>query len=48
MLNGGGNVADSSKYDIHNFVRANFHSVSECCSIMAYELDIFKFKCEQN
>lgn len=43
MLKGGGSVADSSKYDIHNFVLANFHSVSECCSIIAYELDIYNF-----
>lgn len=29
MLNGGGSVPPSSKYDIHKCERANFHSVSD-------------------
>lgn len=30
ILKGIGTVPPSSKYDIHSFVRANFHSVSAC------------------
>ena len=33
MLKGMGTVPPSSKYDIHNLVRANFHSVSACSCI---------------
>ena len=33
ILKGIGTVPPSSKYDIHSFVRANFHSVSACSYI---------------
>ena len=33
ILKGGGTVDPVSKYEIHNFVRANFHSVSDFSEI---------------
>ena len=39
MLKGGGTVEPVSKYDIHNLVRENFHSVSDFWE-MSYEENV--------